>query len=124
MAKHCAECGTPVGSPVSAPLSPRCETCQITYQAVKPAGLFTRSQIRFAAAALGRAGRYVASESEVFHTGENGESDYNEPERVRILTVLIKQLLSDGWEDLPDKVKHPVFGYLWYGYRFHRLIRS
>jgi hypothetical protein len=41
-----------------------------------------------------------------------------------ILTALIKRLTSDGWEALPEKVEHPVFGYIWFGYRFHRLVRS
>ena len=121
--KFCAECGTRIGSPGSPPLHPRWETCEITCQEVTPAGRFTKAQKRFVAAALGRVGRYVAAESDVFSVGETGAPDYNEPNHVRILTALIQRLLSDGWEALPEKVQNPVFGYIWFGYKFHRLVR-
>ena len=121
--KFCAECGAPIGSPAASLAPPRWETCEVTHREVKPAGLFTRAQIQFIAAALGRVGRYVAAESEIFSAGENGAPDYNEPSHVRILTALISRLISDGWEELPQKVQHPVFGYIWFGYRFRRLVR-
>jgi hypothetical protein len=122
--KFCAECGTPIGSPVSSSLPPRWETCEVTYREIKQAALFTMAQGQFAAVALGRIGRYVAAESDVFAAGENGEPDYNEPTHVASLTALITRLISEGWEVLPDKALHPVFGYIWFGYRFHRLVRS
>ncbi len=72
---------------------------------------------------MGRVGRYVAAESEVFSAGQDDAPDYNEPTHVRILTALIKGLISEGWEALPEKVHHPVCGFIWYGYRFRRLVR-
>jgi hypothetical protein len=102
---------------------PRWETCEITYRELKPAGLFTRAQLQFIAAALGRVGRYVVAESEVFPAGESGVPDLNEANHVAILTALITRLISDRWEEVPEKVQDPVFGYLWYGHRFHRLVR-
>jgi len=122
--KFCSECGTPVGSLASSPLRPRWETCEITCREVKAARRFTKVQLQFVAAAIGRVGRYVAAESEVFPAGEDDAPDYSEPDHMRILTALITRLTADGWNVLPDRVEHPVFGYLWYGYRFHRLIRS
>src|SRR5262245_19877765 len=104
-------------------MPPWWETCEITCREIKPAGSFTKAQIQFIAAAIGRVGRYVAAESEVFPAGEDATADYNEPDHLRILTALIKQLTFDGWEALADKVQHTVFGYLWFGYRFRRLVR-
>ena len=123
-AKFCAECGTQIGVPAPPPQRIRWETCDITYQEVKPASLFTKAQIQFIAVALGRIGRYVVAESDLFPAGENAAPDYNEPTHVRTLTALVKRLISDGWEELPEKAQHPVFGYLWFGYRFRRLVRS
>jgi hypothetical protein len=122
--KFCAECGTPVGSPASSPLIPRRETCEITYREVKPTGLFTRAQGQFVAIATGRIGSYVAAESEVFPVAGNDAPDLNEPNHVVSLTALITRLIADGWEALPKKVQDPVFGYIWFGHKFRRLVRS
>jgi roadblock/LC7 domain-containing protein len=122
--KFCAECGTPVGSPASVPLRPRWETCDITYREVKPAGLFTRAQGQFVAIALGRVGSYVVAESAVFAVGANDAPDLNEPEHVAALTALISRLTADGWVALAEKVPHPMFGYLWFGHKFRRLVSS
>jgi hypothetical protein len=40
------------------------------------------------------------------------------------LTALITRLTSAGWEALPEKVQDPLFGYLWFGHKFRRLLRS
>jgi hypothetical protein len=122
--KFCAECGKPIDGPASSPQRPRGETCDITYREVKPAALFTKAQGQYVAVAQGRVGRYVVAESAVFALAANAAPDYDEPEHVAALTALIKRLIADGWTALPDKVSHPVFGDLWYGYRFYRLVRS
>jgi hypothetical protein len=122
--KYCAECGTAVSDLVAPPPPPRWETCDITYQEVKPAGLFTKAQGQFIAAAMGRVGRYVAAESGVFVAAANGEPDLHDPHHLAELTALVDWLTTDRWEVLPEKLHHPVFGYIWFGYRFRRLVSS
>jgi hypothetical protein len=73
---------------------------------------------------MGQVGRYVAAESEVFPAGEDDAPDLNDPLHLSVLTALVDRLTIDGWEVLPEKLQHPIFGYIWFGYRFRRLVRS
>ena len=122
--KFSAECGTPIGSlaPLRSTHDGRPATSRIgrlSQRACSPERSYTSSPQRWVALAATsqRSLKSLLLARMMRRTSASRT-------RVIILTAVLTRLISDGWEQLPEKIQDPIFGYIRYGYRFRRLVRT
>jgi len=111
-ANYCLKCGKPQKPNIQVD-EVKWETCEIVYEEINRGGVFSNSQMRFWADAIGQKGSYNAGASISFEQYVYPPAS-DDQRALNAHRDLIKQLIADGWEATGDR------GNGWWSHRFRR----